>query len=383
MSPTLRAIGSSPPSRPVLLGPQHSVQSFARGSSRSERGPRVLVAAGWEAGGGDRRAGEASGIPGREPLWPACEEAFEADHSAAMFVAGIAPLGRLYRVRLAAELEALRSFSRAWTPRRRRARRPALEPAFESLAASTSTTSGACGRSTTTSAPSRVLARSSPGGGRSPIGRRRDAPWPVGTWGSSTIGCDSSASPRLCPSSCPWRGGAGAMVLTDRILLFHDSPPQGPGDAESTALASDWRRPSLVCPMPRHALIWTMRPAWRCSHGGSVQLPQPSRSMMARGSLRGRRAGGSTDARASARTGWSSRRREGPRDERRPPGRTSAPTGIDALRADIASRGAVAVGRELPPWRRPVHLLLRGAADDVLLHHWIFVESQSPSPDRA
>ncbi|MDG1490758.1 MAG: Type 1 glutamine amidotransferase-like domain-containing protein, partial [Planctomycetota bacterium] len=35
------------------------------------------------------------------------------------------------------------------------------------------------------------------------------------------------------PASTPVVGwSAGAMVLTDRILLFHDSPPQGPGDAE-------------------------------------------------------------------------------------------------------------------------------------------------------
>ncbi|MEO0652054.1 MAG: hypothetical protein AAFZ65_15380 [Planctomycetota bacterium] len=36
----------------------------------------------------------------------------------------------------------------------------------------------------------------------------------------------------LCPDApiVAWSGGA--MVLTDRIVLFHDSPPQGPGDAE-------------------------------------------------------------------------------------------------------------------------------------------------------
>ena len=34
----------------------------------------------------------------------------------------------------------------------------------------------------------------------------------------------------VCHAVVGW--SAGAMVLTDRILLFHDSPPQGPGDAE-------------------------------------------------------------------------------------------------------------------------------------------------------
>jgi cyanophycinase-like exopeptidase len=35
------------------------------------------------------------------------------------------------------------------------------------------------------------------------------------------------------PAATPVVGwSAGAMALTDRILLFHDSPPQGPGDAE-------------------------------------------------------------------------------------------------------------------------------------------------------
>ncbi len=59
----------------------------------------------------------------------------------------------------------------------------------------------------------------------------------------------------------------------------------------------------------------------------------------------------------------------------------SAPTGIDALRADIASRGAVAVeGVSFPVVEGArAFFCYVGAADDVLLHHWIFgLESAVP-----
>ena len=49
-----------------------------------------------------------------------------------------------------------------------------------------------------------------------------------------------------------WSGGA--MALTERIVLFHDSPPQGPGDAEIYAPGLGLVRGVLPLPHARHRL---------------------------------------------------------------------------------------------------------------------------------
>lgn len=57
-----------------------------------------------------------------------------------------------------------------------------------------------------------------------------------------------------------WRDGpivawsAGAMLLSERIVLFHDSPPQGPGAAEVLAAGLGAHRGLVALPHPRHRL---------------------------------------------------------------------------------------------------------------------------------
>jgi len=49
-----------------------------------------------------------------------------------------------------------------------------------------------------------------------------------------------------------WSGGA--MVMTERIVLFHDSPPQGPGDAEVYSPGLGLARGVVPLPHARHRL---------------------------------------------------------------------------------------------------------------------------------
>ncbi|MEC7231691.1 MAG: hypothetical protein VXW31_02000, partial [Planctomycetota bacterium] len=74
----------APPKRPVLLlGPQHNVQSLRDGLAQlGARPPYVLVAAGWEEREAETAALEAHlrAPVSNLSLWPACEEAFGADH---------------------------------------------------------------------------------------------------------------------------------------------------------------------------------------------------------------------------------------------------------------------------------------------------------------
>ncbi len=246
MSPTLRAIGSSaPPSRPVLLlGPQHNVQSLREGLVEvGARPPYVLVAAGWEEREAETAALEKhlGSRVANLSLWPACEEAFEADHElrAAMFDRQdrLRELGRLYRVRLAAELEALRELLSSVDPAAPgELVGPALEPAFESLAALDEHHLGRV-RALNDEVFGAVCTRPSLARHREVVARRlADAGTLLVAGGHVGILYDRMrlfGVTEALPEQLPVAGwSAGAMVLTDRILLFHDSPPQGPGDAE-------------------------------------------------------------------------------------------------------------------------------------------------------
>lgn len=233
------------PSRPVLLlGPQHNVQSLRDGLREiGARPPYVLVAAGWEEREAETAALEEHlGAPvANLSLWPACEEAFESDHElrAAMFERHdrLRELGRLYRVRLGAELVALRELLSGVDPAAPGDLvGPALEPAFESLVAldehhlvrvrsvNDDVFGAVCGR------PS--LARH-----RSEVARRVAGAGTLLVAGGH-VGILYNRMrlfgviEALCEDTTVAGWSAGAMVLTDRILLFHDSPPQGPGNAE-------------------------------------------------------------------------------------------------------------------------------------------------------
>ena len=73
-------------------------------------------------------------------------------------------------------------------------------------------------------------------------------------------------------AGCPviaW--SAGAMALTDRIVLFHDRAPQGPGHPEvyGTGLERAPARRRSCCRTPGPGCGWTTRRGWPCSRAGS------------------------------------------------------------------------------------------------------------------
>lgn len=235
----------APPSRPVLLlGPQHNVQSLRKGLTEvGAEPPYVLVAAGWEEREAETAALEEHlGAPvSNLSLWPACEEAFEADHElrAAMFERNdrLRELGRLYRIRLAAELGALRELLAGVDPAAPgELVGPALEPAFESLTTLDEHHLERV-RSINDEVFGAVCTRPSLARHREEVERRiTGAGTLLVAGGHVGILYDRMrlfGVIEALPEQMPVAGwSAGAMVLTDRILLFHDSPPQGPGDAE-------------------------------------------------------------------------------------------------------------------------------------------------------
>lgn len=231
--------------RPVLLlGPQHNVQSLREGLAEAgARPPFVLVAAGWEEREAETAALEEHlGAPvANLSLWPACEAAFEADHElrAAMFARHdrLRELGRLYRIRLAAELGALREMLSSVDPASPGDLvGPSLEPAFRSLIALDEHHLGRVA-ALNDEVFGAVCSRPSLARHREEVARQ------VAEAGTLLVagGHVGILYNRMrlfgvieaLPAETPVAGwSAGGMVLTERILLFHDSPPQGPGDAE-------------------------------------------------------------------------------------------------------------------------------------------------------
>jgi hypothetical protein len=207
------------------------------------KGPYVLVAAGWqereaETGALEEHLGEPLTNLG---LWPATEDAFERDRDLQerMFARydRMRELSRVYRIRLAAELGALRALLRRTDPAAPDdIVGPALEPAFRALA----------------DLDAHHLARVSELNDEvfdavakhDVVQRERDRVAPLIEKARTLLvagghvgilynrmrmfGVPAGLSPKA--DVVGW--SAGAMVLTERILLFHDSPPQGPGDAE-------------------------------------------------------------------------------------------------------------------------------------------------------
>jgi hypothetical protein len=228
----------------ALLGPQHERPNLREVlDGMGAAGPYVLVSAGWqeresETGRLDAHLGE----PVRSlDLWPRCEAAFEADSDLRHMMFGrhdrMKELSTLYRVRLAAELAAARELMGRTRPDQAD---PLVGPSLDL----------ACGalRDLDDLHCSRVgeineevfgeaAGRESLRAGRAEIAEVLDGAGTLLVAGGH-VGILYNRM-RLfgvrdaLPASTPVVGwSAGAMVLTDRILLFHDSPPQGPGDAE-------------------------------------------------------------------------------------------------------------------------------------------------------
>lgn len=229
----------------ALLGPQHQepnlkdVVAAIRG-----KGPYVLVAAGWE-----EREAETSALEehlGAKVtnlgLWPACETAFERDPKLRDLMFSrydrMQDLARIYRVRLSAELGALRALiaEAARLGDDDDLVAESLAPAFEALQDLDDHHA-----SRVAALNDRVFAEAAES---AEVQRVRDQVRATldgaGTFlvagGHVGILYNRMRLFGVCealPAACPVVGwSAGAMVLTERIVLFHDSPPQGEGDAE-------------------------------------------------------------------------------------------------------------------------------------------------------
>ena len=228
----------------ALLGPQHQTPTLrAVMDELGAEGPIVLVSAGWEereaeTGNLEEHLGETVENLG---LWPACETAFERDAELrdAMFARHdrMGELGKVYRLRLAAELQSLRALLRDVDPGDPGdLYGPAIDLAFDSL------------RALDTQHVERV-ADLSRGVFESiatrPVLQEDRARVAETVAGAGTLLIAGGhvgilynrmrmygVVEALAPDTTVIGWSAGGMVLTDRVLLFHDTPPHGAGDAE-------------------------------------------------------------------------------------------------------------------------------------------------------
>lgn len=206
-------------------------------------GPYVLVAAGWEEREAETGALEAHLGDSVENLgcWPECEAAFErdADLKRLMFERydRMRELSRIYRVRLSAELDALRSLLGRTDPAQPDDLvGPSLAPAFEALRALDAHHRG---RIEALNSETFEAAWACPGlveGTERMRGILEGAGTLLIAGGHVGILYNRMRLFRVLEhlpvgvGAAGW--SAGAMVLTDSLLLFHDSPPRGAGDAE-------------------------------------------------------------------------------------------------------------------------------------------------------
>ena len=231
--------------RPLaLLGPQHDRPTLREVLDRMGAAePYVLVSAGWEereseTGRLDAHLGE----PVRSlDLWPRCEAAFESDADLrdVMFDRHdrMKELSALYRIRLAAELSAARELMGRTRPDGEDSLvAPSVDLACRALrelddhhcarvgALNEETFGRAAGRESLRSGRAEI-AETLAGAGTLLV-----AGGHVGILYNRMRLFGVAESLPAATAVVGW--SAGAMALTDRILLFHDSPPQGPGDAE-------------------------------------------------------------------------------------------------------------------------------------------------------
>ncbi len=227
----------------ALLGPQHAVPTLRSVLESAEMpGPYVLVAAGWE-----EREAETSALEAHlgEPVqnlgaWPACEGAFERDANLKQLMFDrfdrMRELGRIYHLRLGAELEALRGLLGRTDPAAPDDLvGPALVPAFEALQAldahhrgrvadlNDETFDQACKSDALKSDTERMAAMLEGAGTLLIAGGH------VGILYNRMRLFQVLESLRPGAGVAGW--SAGAMVLTETIMLFHDSPPGAAGDA--------------------------------------------------------------------------------------------------------------------------------------------------------
>ena len=235
---------SVPLRKVALLGAQHAKPTL-RGvlDDAGMDGPLVLVAAGWEEREAETGALEEHLGKGVQNLgaWPACESAFERDVKLRDLMFSrydrMRELRRIYHVRLNAELAALRDLLVRTDPAAPDDLvGPALAPAFAALrdldahhcariAELNDETFAAARKSEALKADTDRMGELLAGAGTLLI-----AGGHVGILYNRMRLFQVTESLNPKASIAGW--SAGAMVLTDQIILFHDSPPRGAGDAE-------------------------------------------------------------------------------------------------------------------------------------------------------
>lgn len=237
----------APERRVLLLGPQHrepclrdALLGFAPDALE---GPVALVSAGWEEREAEtadleRHLGVAIESVG---LWPRCEDAFEEDDSLRERLFArydrMRELARIYRMRLAPELDALRTLiAESLAGGEPDLLDPAIADAFRAV------------RELDAHHLARVAELDEEVFdevcGRDAIRRRADEVRPTVESARTLLVAGGHVGilynrmrlfgvrESLAPDATLVGWSGGGMVLTDRIVLFHDAPPQGPSDPE-------------------------------------------------------------------------------------------------------------------------------------------------------
>ena len=179
-----------------------------------------------------------------------------------------------------------------------------------------------------------------------------------------------------------WSGGA--MVISERVVLFHDSPPQGPGDVELHGPGLGLVKGVIPLPHARHrlqlddqarvALLPRRFAPATCialDYGGRIDQGPAATGWQPIGEA----SVLSTDGRVTGPSGRHGSGRPGRSAPGLKPG-ISAQSVVEKLAAG-ARGGARAVDKVLETLRFPVVgdgwalFVYRGRADEVKLHHWV------------
>lgn len=233
--------------RVALLGPQHrepSLKSVLESLGPDVlAGPIALVSAGWQER--EAETGNLEEHLGAEvrklDLWPRCEDAFRDDPELQRLMFErydrMRALGRLYRERLAAELGVLRHFAAdLGKPGGEDLIGPALDVAFDAvqdLDAHHAARVRQLSDRTFEEARSRDAVRSRADEVAGLLAGAKTLLVAGGHVGILYNRMRMFGVLDALPTDAHVVGwSAGAMVLTERIVLFHDAPPQGAGNPE-------------------------------------------------------------------------------------------------------------------------------------------------------
>ncbi|MGK0482825.1 MAG: hypothetical protein ACJAQ3_002807 [Planctomycetota bacterium] len=231
------------PRKVALLGPQHAEPTLRPVLDSAEMpGPYVLVAAGWEEREAETGTLEAHLGESVQNLgaWPACENAFERDTGLKQLMFDrhdrMKDLSRVYRLRLSAELRALRELYARTTPANPdELVGPELELGFQALQAG-----DALHRARVAAVNDETFSRAQERPSlKEDTERMAETLSSAGTLliagGHVGILYNRMRLFRVLENLRPGSGiagwSAGAMVMTDTLFLFHDAPPRGAGDA--------------------------------------------------------------------------------------------------------------------------------------------------------